>query len=623
MADHVTNELMKCEHEGCGRELRGKQALSKHMNRCAFKRVEGDGDDENEWNECEHEGCTERSRGREAQLKHMNSCQFRRKEEDGDRATSEKGGDSREDVQENTPTDKNKVESPLIEKLNAEGKETPTERPRKLLIPGSNVDESLDTEEEEEDDDRGVAATAAVAEAAQGTKELPPSLYGAIPKQNPFASSQMMVMDSLEGDKLGEDSSQAEFRKFMVEQMNTLTNNMKETATKQDLRDYAERIDKVGMEAREALEIASETAGKYDRLEGLAGALEEKLARVERVMRGGTNDSYITAAQASANAQEVVMEMRRKEKNIVVKGVREQEEESPQTLHEDVARWLAEKMRPVYSSPCKDKLEEIMWDQIESVKRQGPFNALRKFPRDIVVTLFHKKSQEQLLKDFIPVRNERVRIWEEYKSLPREERNKRSPPSFFDIVEDHPNYLRNRGNEIKDIAKVAGCHRTLKKPGKIGAVQLPRGDFRLALLEVKGEGFAEIQSAEDTEEEVREILMKAGEARGWDLKGSRAATKLGEHMPKAMPQELRTLRPLIALARDVERWRSGNNANPQEARPQEPQQRELTRRTTLLQESTRRTPQQQDMIKEVQDKLLEINGVHGAIDDEKYSQKNM
>ena len=662
MAEHVQNKLLKCEHEGCDRDLRGKQALSRHMNACTFRKVEDD-EGEQEWSECEHEGCTEQSRGREAQLKHMNGCRFRREEQDGDHAAAaavaaavgeaaiSEGGENLRpgkntdgekpggaDTQGDAPTpslkkgvwsNKNNPESPLIKKLNAEGNGIPHTGPRKLLIPDTNVDESLVTEEEEEDGDQAAAAAVAVVETAQGIKELPPSLHGTMPKRNPFALSQMVAMAPVKEDTLGEDASQAEFRKFMVEQMGTLasnmtemTDNMTEMATKRDLMDYAGKIEKVGMEAREALDVANTAAGRYDRLEDLAELLEERLVRVERTARGGMNDSYITVAQASANAQEVAMEMKRKEKNIVVKGVREQEEEDPQTLHENVAVWLAEKMRPVYSDSYKDKLEGIMWDQIESAKRQGPFNAFRKFPREVVVTFFHKNTQEKILKDFIPIRNDRIKAWEEYKSLPREERNKRDPPSFFDIAEDHPNYLRNRGNEIKDIAKVAACHRTLKKPGKIGAVQLPRGDFRLALLEAKRGGFAEIQSAEDTVEEVREILIKAGEARGWDLKGSRAATKLGEHMPRVMPQELRGHRPLIAPARDVERWRSGNGVpqGPQEP-PQEPQ--EPTRRTHPQQEPSRRTPQQQEMIKEVQDKLLEINGALGVGDADKLSQKNM
>lgn len=622
MAEHVPNELLRCEYEGCGRDLKGKAGLSRHMKSCAFGKVKDDKDGEDE-RDC-----------RNAEEEEVVGEPPEDKEREARAPSPEKekpsGKDVKEDVKEDahpptqkkgTWTHKHKSDSPLVKRLNTEGREISQTGPRKLLIPETNPDESWDTEEE--DGDQVTAAAAAVVGTAQGTKELPPSLYGTMTKINPFASSQAISMDAMGADMLGEDASQAEFQRFMMEKMSMITDNMTEMATKRDLVDYAEKVERVSSEAREALEIANTAAERYDRLEDFAVKLEEKLVRVERIARGGMNDSYITAAQASAKAQEVVLEMKRKERNLVIKGVSEQEEESPQKLQENVAIWLADKMRPVYDNSFKDKLEYIMWDQIEFVKRQGPFNALRKFPRDVVVTLFHKRNQERILTDFIPVRNGRIKAWEEYKSLPREEKDKRDPPSFFDIVEDHPNYLRNRGNEIKDIAKVAGCHRTLKKPGKLGAVQLPRGDFRLALLEVKREGFAEIQSEEDTMAEVREILIKAGEARGWDLKGSRASTKLGEHMPRVMPQELRVHRPLIAMARDVERWRSGNNTNPQGMRQQESQPQDPTRRSTLRQESSRRTPQQQKTLEEVQDKLLQLSGAHGVGDDDKSSQKNM
>ena len=64
MAEHVPNEVLKCKHESCERDLRGEQALSRHMNRCAFGKVKDDKGEQREWSKCEHKGCAEQSRGR-------------------------------------------------------------------------------------------------------------------------------------------------------------------------------------------------------------------------------------------------------------------------------------------------------------------------------------------------------------------------------------------------------------------------------------------------------------------------------------------------------------------------------------------------------------------------------
>ena len=407
---------------------------------------------------------------------------------------------------------------------------------------------------------------------------LPGSLRtGTIPKNtflNPFTAAfhPMAQPISMGAPNSGaaDSHSQAEFQKAVLAKLD-------QTATKQDVEGFSRDITRIGAKAEAALRAAETAFERSEMMEGIVRRLEEveeKLAHPINMPRGTTIDAYITQAQASVNTQEIILEMRRKERNLVFKGVREQDVEDVKVLLKDAAEWLADKLHQVYHASYKDRLPEMYWDQFEGAKRVGKFNQHRKFPRDVVVTFINKADAQMVLKVFAPVRAERINRWEEYKRLPKRERDETEPPHFFDIVEDYPNYTRNRGYELRDIAKVVGCGRSVKKDGRVALVQLPRGDCRLALLADRGDAFVEIQSEADTEAEAKEILKDMHERKCWDLKGARASTKMGEYMPALLPPEIKMHNPLVVPSRLVTRWKASQET------PHPPPTDRTTRTTT-------------------------------------------
>ena len=393
---------------------------------------------------------------------------------------------------------------------------------------------------------------------------------GTIPKSslsNPFTNPPNVQYNSTDTPPIavGANQSQEEFQKAVLAKLEKMDENQTKTATKRDVEGFARDIARIGAKADEALRAAETAFERSELLEGIVRRLEEvedRLSHPNNMHPGAVSDSYITQAQASVNAQEIVLEMRRKERNLVFKGVREYDAEDVRELLKNAAIWLADKMYSVYHASYKDRLPEMFWDQFEGAKRVGTFNQQRRFPRDVVVTFSTKEDAQKVLKAFAPIRAERINRWEEYKRLPKRDRDRMEPPPYYDILEDYPNYTRNRGYELRDIAKVVGCGRSVKKEGRVALVQLPRGDYRLALLEDRGDTFAEIQSEAETEAEAKEILKDQHARKCWDLKGARAYTKLGEHMPALLPPEIKTYNPLVVPPRMVTRWRASQGQGP-------------------------------------------------------------
>ena len=393
---------------------------------------------------------------------------------------------------------------------------------------------------------------------------------GTIPKSslsNPFTNPPNKQDNSTDTPPIAVVASQGqeEFQKAVLAKLEKMDENQTKTATKRDVEGFARDIARIGARADEALRAAETAFERSEQLEGIVRRLEEveeRLSHPNNMHPVAVSDSYITQAQASVNAQEIILEMRRKERNLVFKGMREYDAEDVRELLKNAAVWLADKMYPVYQASYKDGLPGIFWDQFEGAKRVGTFNQQRRFPRDVVVTFSNKEDAQNVLKAFAPIRAERINRWEEYKRLPKRDRDRMEAPPYYDILEDHPNFTRNRGYELRDIAKVVGCGRSVKKEGKVALVQLPRGDYRLALLEDKGDTFMEIQSEVETEAEAKEILKDLYVRKCWDLKGARAYTKLGEHMPALLPPEIKMHNPLVVPPRMVTRWRASQGQGP-------------------------------------------------------------
>ena len=253
------------------------------------------------------------------------------------------------------------------------------------------------------------------------------------------------------------------------------------------------------------------------------------------------NSQFNTSNQTKAEAQEMMEDIMRRKANLVMTGMEEREDETQEELWELVVGFLKSKL---------EIAEDVLKEGIVHVRRLGNKNRRSGYDRRRasvarpVLMVFKSIKFRDLIDTGFQYEREAIsKMRNEYFEKSREEKEADPMPAFINIKADNPPFLRSKGYEVKNVARLCNTYSYQLNGRKFGCLlQGLSGNLRLVLYHDSGRGGGqerEATSRTEAETMALKILTKASEDCGWVKLGAKAFTKMGELLPEFIKEPLR------------------------------------------------------------------------------------